>query len=139
MPLVVPDVGETYFLRNIVGKHTANTLWIHLYKSDTTPSENDDLATYATGEASFTGYANVGLVAANWIVGSNSAGYSNATHNVVTFASTAGGQSSNSIYGYYITSGETGQLLWAERFSDGPYPVTNNGDSIKITPYIELA
>jgi hypothetical protein len=26
--------------------------------------------------------------------------------------------------------------MWAERFSDGPYPMTTNGDNVKVTPKI---
>lgn len=137
MAILVPDVGEVYMLQNIVGKNaTANTLYLKLYKTDVTPAEGDTAATYI--EATFTGYANIALTGASWVVGSNTSGYSNAQYALQTFTSSAA-QTSNNIYGYYITSGPGGQLIWAERFTDGPYPISNNGDAIKVTPYIELA
>ena len=28
--------------------------------------------------------------------------------------------------------------MWGERFTDGPYPITNNGDVIKVTPKLQV-
>lgn len=136
MALLVPDTGEVLMLKNIVGFVSANNLVLKLYKNDKTPAEGDDASLYA--EATFTGYANTTLTGTSWVVGSNTSGYSNAQYAIQTFTSSAA-QTSNNIYGYYLTSGPGGQLVWAERFSDGPYPISNNGDAIKVTPYIELA
>lgn len=135
MALLVPDTGEIYMLQNIVGKNaTANTLYLKLYQNAVTPGEANTVADYT--EANFTGYANIALTGASWTV-SSASGYSNATYAIQTYTSSAA-QSTQQIYGYYVTSGPGGQLLWAEKFTDGPYPITNNGDAIKVTPFISL-
>ena len=41
------------------------------------------------------------------------------------------------IYGYYLTRAD-GSLLSAERFSDGPYNILSNGQTIKVTPNVSL-
>jgi hypothetical protein len=54
-------------------------------------------------------------------------------------SSSSANQSSQNVYGYFVVQTTSGILLWAERFSDGPYPIANNGDQIKVTPRFELA
>jgi septal ring factor EnvC (AmiA/AmiB activator) len=49
----------------------------------------------------------------------------------------AGSQSQN-VYGYYVNRTTGNTIGWAERFSDGPYQITNNGDQIKVTPNFTL-
>jgi hypothetical protein len=68
-----------------------------LYKSNTTPGETDNTASYT--EATFTGYANLTLTAASWVVTEGAPG--NAAYPQVTFNSTAGSQS-ESVYGYFL-------------------------------------
>lgn len=135
MALLVPDVGEVLMLKNIVNNTAPTNLVLKLYQSNTTPAEGDTAATYT--ESNFTGYANVTLTGASWTVGTV-AGTSNATYAQQTYTSSAA-QTTQNVYGYFVTAGPTGTLLWAERFTDGPYPITNNGDAVKVTPYIELA
>lgn len=130
MALVVPNVGEGKMLALIL----AGDLTLKLYKNDVTPGEGDTAGTYTV--ADFTGYANVTLTGGVWSV--TEGGPSYATYAQQTFASTLGGQSQN-IYGYYVVHAASGILLWAERFAGAPYAIINNGDSIKVTPYIELA
>ena len=43
------------------------------------------------------------------------------------------------MYGYYLTQVTSGLLVWAETFTDGPYTITNNGDTIKITLNFTMA
>ena len=44
-----------------------------------------------------------------------------------------------SVYGYFVTNNAGTVLLWAERFTDGPYNLPSGGGSIKITPSIEAS
>lgn len=48
-----------------------------------------------------------------------------------TFTGAAG-----NVYGYFLKRATGGELVVAERFSDGPYNIANNGDTITITPVI---
>lgn len=141
MALLVPNTGEIWMLQQITSfQATPTTLYLKLFKNDYTPTESDAIGNYV--EATFSGYANVALTGSSWVIGANTSGYSNAQFAVQTFTSDQA-QTSNNIYGYFITanvaSNTSGQLVWAERFTDGPYPISNNGDAIKVTPYIELA
>lgn len=133
MPLLVPNVGEGAMLKAIVNHTAATNLVLRLYSSNTTPAETDTAGTYT--EATFTGYTAATLTGASWSI--TEGGPSYAQYAQQTFTSSAA-QSQN-IYGYYLQYTTSNILGWAERFSDGPYAITNNGDQIKVTPYIELA
>ena len=125
MALLVTNEGELIALKALVN-HTAQSsnLTLKLYKSNTTPAEGDTAATYT--EADFTGYSAATLTGASWVVSGNPVTYAKQT-----FTSSAGSQS-QSVYGYFILAGAT--LVYAERFSDGPYVIVNNGDKIEVTP-----
>jgi hypothetical protein len=40
------------------------------------------------------------------------------------------------VYGYFLKRSSGGELILAELFSDGPYDIQNNGDTIAVTPQI---
>lgn len=42
------------------------------------------------------------------------------------------------VYGYFVTQLPTGELVWAERFENGPYRIQTVGDKIKVTPRLTL-
>lgn len=133
MTLLVPDVGESRMLQAVVNKTAPQDLVLKLYKSNTTPAETDTAATYT--EADFTGYASASLTGSSWTISGTaptSAGYAQQT-----FSSSAA-QTAQNVYGYFVIQTTSGILMWAERFSDGPYAISNNGDQIKITPAITL-
>ena len=125
MALVVCDGGELIALKALVN-HTAQStnLTLKLYKSDTTPGNTDTAGTYT--EADFTGYSAATLTGASWVVTGNPVTYAKQT-----FTSSAGSQNQN-VYGYFIVAGAA--LIYAERFSDGPYNIANDGDKIEVTP-----
>lgn len=127
MALVFPDQGENLSLEMLVNKTAAQNLVLRLYKSNTTPGESDTEATYT--EATFTGYSAITLTGASW--GAASGG--SIAYAQQTFTSSAN-QTTENIYGYYYTQVTSGKLVSAERFADGPYAITNDGDNIKVTP-----
>ena len=132
MTLLVPNAGEVIALEAFVNKTAPANQSLRLYQSNTTPSETDTAASYT--EATWTGYSAITLTGSSW--GAASAGApSSIAYAQQTFTSTAGSQSQNN-YGYYVTQAGSGTLMWAERFSDGPYQIVNNGDTIKVTPTI---
>jgi len=137
MALVFPNQGENIALANLVNKtttYTSQPLTLCLYKNDITPGETDTEATYTV--ADFTGYASIDLTGNSWTV--TEADPTHIDYAQQTFTSTAGSQS-QAIYGYYLKQTTSGKLVAAERFSDGPYTIVNNGDVIKITPVITAA
>jgi hypothetical protein len=131
MALVVPDGGESLALQYLVNKGTPQNLVLCLFKSNTTPAEADVIGTYT--EADFTGYSNVTLTGSSWSVSGTAP--TSIAYAQQTFTSSAGSQS-QSVYGYFLKRASGGELVWAERFSDGPYVIVNNGDAIKVTPTI---
>lgn len=134
MALLAPNEGEGAMLGMILNKVTPADVVLRLFQSNTTPAETDTTATYT--EATFTGYSAITLTNANWTITEGAPTY--ASYAQQTFTSSAGSQNQN-VYGYYITNNAGTKVLWAERFSDGPYNIANNGDNIKVTPYVELA
>lgn len=114
--------SQAQYQLNVGGGGTNLTLC--LYKNNVTPTVTDVLGTYT--EATFTGYASVTLLGGTWAVGS---GPVIATYATQTFTSTAN-QTLQQIYGYYLKRGAN--LVFAERFTDGPYSIVNNGDSISV-------
>lgn len=130
MALVVPNGAEVVLLSYFVGKIASTEgLTLRLFTNNVTPGETDTAATFT--EASGNGYAAIPLTGASWTVtpgAPTSAAYAQQTF---TFSGALG-----NVYGYYLTRTTTGDIAWAERFSDGPYNIQNNGDQIKVTPTI---
>lgn len=131
MALLVPNDGEEDALNYFVNKASPQNLVLCLFKSNTTPAETDTTATYT--EADFTGYASVTLTGASWTVTPGAP--SSAAYAQQTFTSSAGGQN-QPVYGYFLKRVTSGKIAYAERFSDGPYTIVNNGDAIKVTPTV---
>ncbi len=133
MPIAVPNEGEQRMLELVLNKSSGENLYLILFGNNVSPSENDNVANYT--EISSGGYANKSLTGANWSVanGNNCV----ATYTAQTFSFT-GATSPNTVYGYALKQVTSMRLMWTERFSDGPYAINNNGDSITITPRIEL-
>lgn len=130
-----PNVGEEVILKLITNKYsTTRDLVIGLFKSDTADNEANTKATYT--EADFTGYSNATLTGASWTITPGAP--TEATYAEQSFASTAGSQN-QPIYGYYVWTTTDETLVCAERFTDGPYTIVNDGDTIKVTPKITLA
>lgn len=134
MALLVPNNGEGDGLQYFVNKAAPENLVLRLYQSNTTPAETDVTATYT--EATWTGYASATLTGASWNAPSEGAP-SSISYAQQTFTSSAGSQNQNN-YGYFMTRATSGRIALAERFTDGPYVIVNNGDQIKITPQITL-
>jgi len=132
MALVLPNGGEVIALEAFVGKTQGMNLVLGLFKSNTTPAETDVIGTYTA--ADFTGYSPITLTAASW--SSTPDAPSNITYPQQSFTSTAGSQS-QPVYGYMLMQSISGgTLAYAERFTDGPYTIVDNGDIIKVTPTI---
>jgi hypothetical protein len=131
MTLVLPNQGEQLALEALVGKTAGQNLKLCLFQNNYTPIEASVEGSFTV--ATFTGYADQTLTASSWTVTPGDP--SSCAYPQCTFTSTAGSQN-QSIYGYYLLQVTSGKLVWAERFTDGPYTIVNNGDAIKVTPVI---
>lgn len=131
MALLVPNQGEEIALAALLNKTAPQELDLCLYQNDKTPAETDTESDYT--EADFTGYSAIQLTAANWTITPGAP--TEAAYAQQTFTSSAGEQNQD-VYGYYLKQRTSGKLVYAERFSDGPYNIVNDGDAIKVTPKI---
>jgi len=139
MALLVPNVGETEMLNRILGKNSSPAgLSLKLFESDTTPAETDTHTSYT--EPNDTSYAAASLSGASWTITTDGGGVTEASYAQQTFTF-AGEGSAQNIYGYFVTTTDSGAatvLLWAERFTDGPYTIPTGGGTIRITPKVRL-
>lgn len=131
MTLLVPNEGEVVIMNNFLNKVAPQDLRLKLYSSDTTPAETDTAGTYT--ETSGGGYSDVLLVPANWTVTPGNPTTSTYPEETFTFTGAAG-----NVYGYYVVQDSSGLLMWAERFTNAPLNIQNNGDEIRITLQITL-
>lgn len=130
MALVVCNNGEGDALQYFVNRASPQDLVLRLNTNNITPAETDVAASMT--EATGFGYASVTLTGASWGAPSEGAPSSIAyAQQTFTFTGPLG-----NVYGYYCTRASSGRLAIAERFSDGPYNIVNNGDQIKVTPAI---
>jgi hypothetical protein len=128
MTLLVPNAAEDVMLQNILNKTAPQNQTLKLFKNNITPAETDTESTYT--EADFTGYISISLTGASWTITPGTP--SSAAAAEQTFTSTA--VQSQNVFGYYVVQTTSGKILWAERFTNGPYLVQNNGDLVKVTP-----
>lgn len=128
MALLVPNAAEDVMLQNILNKTAPQDQRLKLFQNNVTPAETDTEATYT--ESTWTGYAFIALTGASWTITPGNPTSAAAAEQVFTSSAV---QSQNN-YGYFVIQAVSGKILWAERFSNGPYLIQNNGDAIKVTP-----
>ena len=128
MGLIFPTVGDNVSLELIVNRSAPQNLVMKLYVNDITPAKDDTATAYL--EASGFGYSPVIIPGASW--GAAAAGSIAGPQQVFTFTGALG-----NVYGYFMVQQASGILVYAERFSNGPYPIMTNGDKIEITPTIQ--
>lgn len=131
MAIVIPDGGEAIALEYLVNKDVPEDLILRLFKNNVVPAEADAVGDYT--EATFTGYAQKSLAGASWTTTPGAP--SKVAFAEQTFASTAN-QAAEDIYGYYYVRTTGGELVGAERFTNAPFAIQNNGDEIRVTPEI---
>jgi hypothetical protein len=130
MALVVPNSAEGFILGYIVGTDTPEALTIRLFGNDYTPTEIDTVAAYT--EVTGGGYAGISLSSLNWTITDGDPSLAEHTQVSWTFDATAA--SVGNVYGYYVTRDTSSDLVWAERFTNGPYNIQTENDQIRITP-----
>lgn len=130
--LVVTNQGEGIILDAMTTKVAGQNLILKLYSSNTVPDEGDTAATYTTlTEAN--GYTHTTLTPASWVTTLGAPTETVYPQAVWTFTGAVG-----NVYGYILVQSTSGFLVWAERFTNGPYNIQNNGDQIKVTAKITM-
>jgi len=128
---LLSNVGEELMLKLLCNKSgvALRDMSLRLFKNDYTPVEGSVVGNFTI--ADFTGYASITLGTADWTI---TPGAPTAAACVQkTFTSSAGSQN-QPIYGYYLVTVIDEVFVAGERFTDGPYTIVNNGDTIKVTP-----
>lgn len=111
------------------GSTTPESLVLRLYSNDKTPSSTDVTADYT--EFSGGGYSSITLTPANWTISGGSAIYPQQSW---TFNAAA-----TDVYGYYLVTETSNELIFAERFSGGPYSISASGDIVRVTLNLNLS
>lgn len=108
---------------------------IGLFKNDFTPVKGFDPSLLT--ECDFSGYAkiDIGSGAFPWPPFINSDGNAEADAAQITFTKT-GAVANDNVYGFFYTLLDATKVIAAQRFVDGPYAMSVDGDFIKITPLI---
>ena len=131
------DQGEHAVLEVFLGGATrggSGNLFLGLYTDAAEPGETANLDTITELPEGANGYDRIAMADANWVVTADEA-----VHDQANF--TANGGDWGNVTGYFITdanTGNSGNLIFVEHFSDGPYDMTD-GMSCKITPAILAA
>jgi hypothetical protein len=131
MAVVFTNAAEQVALENFINKTAPENLVLRLYSDNQTPAKTDVVGDYT--EVSGNGYLAVTLTPNNFVMTPGDP--SSAAYPQVTFAFTG---AAGNVYGYYVTRASTGDLMFANRFSNAPINIANNGDEIRITLTITL-
>lgn len=136
MAIIVPDVGKEAQLDLILAENYTLRLFTNDVISGLTDAQVDALTAGSFTEATFTGYSSKALTGGSWTTTPNPAESTVGTYAQQTFTRTSTG-TPQVIRGYYVTRTTGGALRWFEYFP-GPITVTNNGESIPLTPTYPL-
>lgn len=116
--------------------HLDESMLIHLYTNNVTPTRATALASFTTLDSGFLGYAPKLIGVGSWVVTSvDPACLASAPMVVWTFLGSVG-----PIYGYYYSQGNSVSYPMgaAERFFDGPYSMIRTGQQLSISPVLGI-
>jgi hypothetical protein len=135
MSIIVPDVGLTPLLEQLLQLASIASYTYHLYTNNYTPIHGSVIGdfTEATSGA-FPGYA--AQAATPWGTPTVASSVATSTAPMLTWTASSMPGSPVTIYGYYVDDG-AGNLLWAELFQS-PVVVTNSGDSVNLIPLLTM-
>jgi hypothetical protein len=131
MAVVFAQVGEQIALQNLVNYAAPQSLVLRLYTNNQTPTELDTASNYT--ELSGYGYSSTTLVPNNFTFATGTP--TTATYPQITYTFTG---AAGYIYGYFVTQASSGTLVFANRFTNAPIQISNNGDQIRVTLTIQL-
>jgi hypothetical protein len=131
MAVVFTNAAETVALKAFLNQTAGETLVLRLYSDDQTPAKTDVAADYT--EVTGNGYTAKTLTPGTFTFTDGDP--STAAYPQQTFGFTG---AAGNVYGYYVTQATSGALMFANRFSNAPINIANNGDEIRITLTITL-
>jgi hypothetical protein len=119
MSIIITNIAKQKFLENFF---SVENLTLKLFSNDVTPSSTDDSDSFE--EFSGGNYSSVELNSSEWNITSSDVFYPQINW---SFENVSG-----NIYGYYIVD-ENDSVIFAERFPNAPYAVSNSGDEIAVS------
>jgi hypothetical protein len=122
--LVLPDVALTYIVDEFIGSIAP---YVHLYMTDTPLTRRTTLADFV--ELDTPSYAAQRAVA--WSPSTIRGSLAVTEADPIRWTRGAGG-TPRDVYGYYVTDGVSGSLLWCERASTAPIPMRVLGDRLLV-------
>lgn len=131
MALCYTQVGAN---KTLIAYTTAANLILRLYTNNYTPvvtSLNNSFTDAAGGN-----YAAITLDKNNWSTALNG-NISEASYAEQTYTFNGNLTGNATVYGYFVTDAANA-AIWGERFGNSFTP-TNNGDTIKITPKVQMS
>jgi hypothetical protein len=132
MSLSLKNSGKAIALKAFVNHTLSENFVLHLFINDVTPEAGDSASKYE--EATFVGYRSIVLSGYAWKV--TEGDEAEAIYDEQTFRSVVD-QTTQNVYGWYLTQEVSGKFVDAGRFGDAPNPITNANDNIKITPRVK--
>jgi len=126
----VPYVAEISLLVRLLGNITG---YVHLYRNDVTITTATTLGDLV--EMDVPGYS--AQPAVGWTGPVIVSGRAVSAADPILFTRSAG-LPSRVAYGYYVTDGPSGDLLWVQRGAEAPYPFGNATDTILVIPRLTL-
>ena len=131
MSVVVPNSSEVIILQYITNNDAPENISMRLYANDITPNDGSTTASFI--EVIEGGYAVRSLSPNGWTIVSGTPSQASYAELTWSFTGPVG-----NVYGYYVTRDTGGEVLWAERFTTGPFNVKTAGDEIKVLPRLTL-
>lgn len=137
--IVVPNTADLLMLKYILNAlaqdggapPSGGERALRLYTNNLNPSKSTEIEDLT--EASEAGYSPITLTGVSWTFSTSSGGTNSAIYSEQAFNFTEG----VTVYGYYVTTTEgTPKLLYAERFTDGPYGLISSGGQITVVPFL---
>ena len=138
MSLVVPNIADLQMLKYVVNYIATDgdtapgggNRLLRLYTNNLTPGKSTVIGDIT--EATEAGYAAIVLAGPSLTI-ATSLGVNTASYALQTFTFTE----AVTAYGYYVTT-QDDDLLWVEKFSDGPYTLPSEGGQMAVTPKLNF-
>lgn len=125
--LVVPLVGDIDILSQLCVSYG----WrMQLYQNNYTPVQGSTLADFV--EADFSGYTGPQAII-GWSTPTIVSGHAKSLANMIQWTF-GGGVTTNNIYGYYVISNTSGQLVFAERDPGAPKLMQPGSPPYQVIP-----
>ena len=138
MAYVIPNEGEIHIMS--AAFQASGNFEVRLFSGTPTLTGTMTVTALAGYELTAGGYAAKALAASAWCIpftSANSATVSASGGDAAGLKFTFTAAPNQSAHGYWIENAAN-KLIVVESFTDGPYYLSNAGDTVTVTPYVKL-